>query len=246
MRYLTRAFLNFIFPLSSIKGNEAFVLCAKKLGSGLQREPSFCRGIRLEHDPGDTCCHGEYLLMKSADAPTPRHRQQSQQRAGIINVEGDPPPRVGTEAKESQSISTTLRSCVSSDGTRLVMQSPSVDDLRRLHMASLAGQNSSILAVAAFRQGEAAEHELETAGPLLAGAVIEVNVGVGGSSVATRVCLLRHKRLEIEEASEEVEHCLLDEIIAMFLNGGSRISQVLGCFRLIFLFVENRVPLLSL
>lgn len=65
-------------------------------------------------------------------------------------------------------------------------------------------------------------------GAPLAGAAVEAVEGVGGSSVATRVCLLRHQRQD--GVSEAVEHALIDETINQFLNDGARISQVkFGC-----------------
>lgn len=112
------------------------------------------------------------------------------------------------------------------DGTPLAFRLPTTEDLHKLQMGSLVAQRGLAVALVALDgtgQETKAPGEAVVDAPL-AGAVVEAMEGVGGSSVATRVCLLRHRRED--GVSEAVEHALLDETINQFLNDGARISQV--------------------
>lgn len=113
------------------------------------------------------------------------------------------------------------------DGTALAFRPPSTEDLHKLSMGNWVAQRGLAVALVALdgtgQETKAATGEAIVGAPL-AGAVVESMDGVGGSSVATRVCLLRHRRED--GVSEAVEHALLDETINQFLNDGARISQV--------------------
>ena len=127
-----------------------------------------------------------------------------------------PPPA----AKDSTRRGTSL------DGTPLAFRPPTTEDLHKLDMGNWVARKGLAVALVALDgtgQETKAAGEAVVGAPL-AGAVVEAMEGVGGSSVATRVCLLRHRREG--GVSEGVEHALLDEAINQFLNDGARISQV--------------------
>lgn len=120
----------------------------------------------------------------------------------------------------------TPRRGTAADGTALAFRTPTTQDLHRLKMGDWVAQRGLAVALVALDgTGQDAKAAGEAiVGAPLAGAVVKAMDGVGGSSVATRVCLLRHRREE--GVSEAVEHALLDETINQFLNDGARISQV--------------------
>lgn len=139
-----------------------------------------------------------------------------------------------------------VRTGVASDGTALVFCPPSTQHMHQLQMSNCVARKEVSSLIVALRRVEEEEQgepssrspkenaestaepaerpEPKATGEPLAGVVIEAMDGLGGSSAATRVCLLRHTRKD--GVSEDVEHALLDEAITQFLNGGSRISQV--------------------
>lgn len=123
----------------------------------------------------------------------------------------------------------TPRRGTAADGTALAFRKPTTEDLHKLKMGDWVAQRGLAVALVALdgtgQDAEAAGDAI--VGAPLAGAVVKAMDGVGGSSVATRVCLLRHRRGE--GVSEAVEHALLDETINQFLNDGARISQVCSC-----------------
>lgn len=104
------------------------------------------------------------------------------------------------------------------DGTPLQFRRPTTEEMHKLGMSKWAAQKGLALALIAI-------HEEDMGGcALLAGAVVESVDGTGGSSVATRVYMLRH--WDFDGVSESVQHALLDEAITQFLNDGARIAQV--------------------
>lgn len=120
----------------------------------------------------------------------------------------------------------STRRGTSLDGTPLAFRPPTTEDLHKLDMGSWVARKGLAVALVAL---DGTDQETMAAGEAivgapLAGAVVEAMEGVGGSSAATRVCLLRHRRED--GVSEAVEHALLDETINQFLNDGARISQV--------------------
>lgn len=119
----------------------------------------------------------------------------------------------------------TTRTGVALDGTALAFRPPTTEDLHKLGMGDWVAQKGLAVALVALDATEQAAGEPVIGAPL-AGAVVEAmgDGMVGGSSVATRVCLLRHRRED--GVAEAVEHALLDETINRFLNDGARISQV--------------------
>ncbi|CAN0086278.1 unnamed protein product [Ectocarpus fasciculatus] len=119
----------------------------------------------------------------------------------------------------------TTRRGVALDGTALAFRPPTTEDFHKLGMGDWVAQKGLAVALVALDATEQAAGEPVIGAPL-AGAVVEAMGGgmVGGSSVATRVCLLRHRRED--GVAEAVEHALLDETINRFLNDGARISQL--------------------
>lgn len=115
----------------------------------------------------------------------------------------------------------TTRRAVALDGTALAFRPPTTQDFHKLGMGGRVAQKGLAVALVALDATEQAAGEPVIGAPL-AGAVVEA-MG-GGSSVATQVCLLRHRRED--GVAEAVEHALLDETINRFLNDGARISQV--------------------
>lgn len=170
------------------------------------------------------------LRMSTADSPT------QEQQVPIV----DPIDTDNGEVEGMQSIPAAagvappamVRKGVATDGTTLVFRAPSTQQLHQLQMGEWIGRKGLSSALVALRRDDTGEERAETdaatesraTGPPLACVLVEAMDGVGGSSVATRVCLLRHTRAD--GVSESVEHALLDEAITQFLNGGSRISQV--------------------
>lgn len=121
--------------------------------------------------------------------------------------------------------STRFRTGVAVDGTALTFRAPSSQDLHKLQMGSwVAKKGLAVSLVALERDGEAESGDAAMIGVPLAGTVVEAIRGEGGSSAATRVCLLRER--SVDGVSEAVEHALLDETINQFLNDGARINQV--------------------
>ncbi|CAN0267269.1 unnamed protein product [Ectocarpus sp. 12 AP-2014] len=115
----------------------------------------------------------------------------------------------------------TTRRAVALDGTALAFRPPTTQDFHKLGMGDWVAQKGLAVALVALDATEQAAGEPVIGAPL-AGAVVEA-MG-GGSSVATQVCLLRHRRED--GVAEAVEHALLDEMINRFLNDGARISQL--------------------
>lgn len=175
--------------------------------------------------PHDTFCSSSAWRMSAGNvSPQKSGLKCLQQTIDLIADKGN--NKEVDCKKEATGPTPRLRKCLARDGTSIVMRSPSPQDLLALGMGSWFGQKEFILALVALQQGEANDGELATLGSPRACAVVE---GHGGSSVATRVCILRHRRLV--GVSEEVEHALLHETITQFLNTGSRISQVTtDCF----------------
>lgn len=160
--------------------------------------------------------------MAAADAST---QQQQQPSIADPRIPGEVPATDATG--DAPAMKEQLRVGVAADGTPLAFRPPSTQDLHKLQLGDWVARKGLALALVALGREEGTEDETDaTVGAPLAGAVVEANEG-GGSSVATRVCLLRHRCLD--GVSEAVEHALLDETINQFLNDGSRISQVRPC-----------------
>lgn len=169
------------------------------------------------------------LRMTPAKSSTKRQPQSSPDPQAIDEEEGtststsegqegaaQPPPL----PKDSTRRGTAL------DGTSLAFRPPTTEDMHKLRMGDWVAQRGIVVSLVALDgtgQETKAAGEVIVGAPLV-GAVVESMDGVGGSSVATRVCLLRHRRED--GVSEAVEHALLDETINQFLNDGARISQV--------------------
>lgn len=168
----------------------------------------------------------ESLSAVPADASTEQQQLPSLPGLGSTaeaeaEVQGaaQPPP-----AKED-----STRRGTALDGTPLAFRPPTTEDLHKLEMGDWVARKGLAVALVALDgtvqdQHQDQETKAMTVGAPFAGAVVEAMEGVGGSSVATRVCLLRHRREG--GVSEAVEHALLDETINQFLNDGARISQV--------------------
>lgn len=168
--------------------------------------------------------------MATADSPTQK-QQLPMVGADSAQVEGmksTTPPKTAPP--------TTVRAGVARDGTALEFRTPSTQEMYQLKMGDWIAQKGLCTALVAVRRdentsasegdsaGRVTELQARAAGPPQACVVIEPVDGIGGSSVATRVCLLRHTRAD--GVSESVEHTLLDEAITQFLNGGARMNQV--------------------
>lgn len=160
--------------------------------------------------------------MTAADASTQQQQQQQLPLAAEFNVEeGDSSEGLGDATSKPAAPENLSRTGVALDGTHLAFRRPSTQDLHKLDMGEWVARRSVSLALVAL-DGDGATDERDAVGNApLAGSVVEA---MGGSSVATMVCLLRHRRMT--GASEAVEHALLDETITQFLNEGSRLSQV--------------------
>ena len=163
--------------------------------------------------------------MTAADASTQQQQLQQQQlplAAELLNVEeGDSSEGLSDATSKPAAPEHLSRIGVAVDGTPLAFRHPSTQDLHKLDMGEWVAQKSVSLALVALdRDGTAEEGDTMGDAPL-AGSVVEV---MSGSSVATMVCLLRHRRMV--GVSEAVEHALLDETVTQFLNEGSRLSQV--------------------
>lgn len=161
--------------------------------------------------------------LAAADSST----QQQQQQPSIVDprITGGAPAANATG--DAPALKEQLRIGVAADGTPLAFRPPSTQDLHKLQLGDWVARRGLALALVALGIEDGAEDGTDaTVGAPLAGAVVEENEG-SGSSVATRVCLLSHRRLD--GVSEAVEHALLDETINQFLNDGSRISQVRLC-----------------
>lgn len=159
--------------------------------------------------------------MTAADASTKQQQEEHlSSTANPVNIEdANTSEKQDVDAGKARVPRDETRRGVTSDGKALAFTPPTTQDLHKLQMGHLVARKGLVLTlVAASDEGQ------EVAGGPLAGAVIETMEGVGGSSVATKVCLMRHRR--VDGVSESVEHALLDETITRFLNDGSRISQV--------------------
>lgn len=158
-----------------------------------------------------------------ADAST---EQQLPTFPGLGTTEAEVQEGEGAAQPPPPTAKDSTRRGTSADGTPLAFRPPTTQDLHKLEMGSWVARKGLAVALVALDgmgQETKAAGEVVVGAPL-AGAVVEAMEGVGGSSVATRVCLLRHRREE--GVSEAVEHALLDETINQFLNDGARISQV--------------------
>lgn len=167
--------------------------------------------------------------MATADSPT-QEQQLPTVGADSAQVEGMKSTTPQTAPRP------TVRAGVATDGTALEFRVPSTQEMHQLGMGDWVAQRglcTALVAVLRYENmsasegsaaGGVAEGQARAAGPPQACVVIEPVDGLGGSSVATRVCLLRHTRAD--GVSESVEHALLDEAITQFLNGGARMNQV--------------------
>lgn len=167
------------------------------------------------------------LSALPADAST---EQQLPSFPGLGNAEAAVQEgEAGGAAQPPAAKKDSTRRGTSVDGTPLAFRPPTTEDLHKLGMSNwVARRGVAVALVALDGTGQETKGAGEAiVGAPLAGAVVEATAGVGGSSVATRVCLLRHRREG--DVSEAVEHALLDETINQFLNDGARISQV-RCF----------------
>lgn len=204
--------------MTCVIAGESFLLNAPRPHSTLLSRSGFDgRCLRLQ----STCCNIVDVRMTAADFST-QQQQQPQAPFALISVEGDSSVTNGDPKVVSGA--SKWWSDVTEDGTFLVIRPPSTQDLTSLGMGSWVGRKGLALTLVAFQQDEADGDELSTRGSPLVGAVVEVLEGIGGSSVATRVCLLHHRKMT--GVAEGVVHTLLHETIAQFLNGGSRINQV--------------------
>lgn len=160
--------------------------------------------------------------MTAHDASTQQQQQQVLPLAAeLLNDEGGSSESLNDATKPAAAPENHSRTGVALDGTPLEFKRPSTQDLHKLGMGEWVARKSVSLALVAL-DGNAATDEGDAVGNApLAGSVVEA---VGGSSVATRACLLRHRRAV--GVSEAVEHVLLDETIAQFLNEGAKLSQV--------------------
>lgn len=177
------------------------------------------------------------LRITPADSSTEQQPQSSPGPQAIGEEEGTSTSESQEGAAQSSPVPTkdSTRRGIAVDGTSLAFRPPTTEDLHKLAMGDWVAQRGMAGALVALdgtgQEAKAAGEAI--VGAPLAGAVVESMDGVGGSSVATRVCLLRHRRED--GVSEAVEHALLDETINQFLNDGARISQVAclyvcGCF----------------
>lgn len=174
--------------------------------------------------------------LAAADASA----QQQQQQPSVADPRNSGETSAADATGDAPALKEQLRRVVAPDGTLLVFRPPSTQDLHKLQLGDWVARKDLALALVALSREEGTEDGKDAAvGAPLAGAVVEAMEG-GGSSVATRVCLLRHRRLD--GVSEAVEHALLDETINQFLNDGSRISQVSPCE---FPFMTSRVAQLG-
>eukprot|EP00904_Undaria_pinnatifida_P002699 jgi/Undpi1/1242/HiC_scaffold_108.g14156.m1 len=160
--------------------------------------------------------------MTAHDASTQQQQQQVLPLAAeLLNDEGGSSESLNDATKPAAAPENHSRTGVALDGTPLEFKRPSTQDLHKLGMGEWVARKSVSLALVAL-DGNAATDEGDAVGNApLAGSVVEA---VGGSSVATRACLLRHRRAV--GVSEAVEHVLLDETIAQFLNEGAKLSQL--------------------
>lgn len=174
--------------------------------------------------------HGHPLgLLHMSTADSLAQEQQLPTVGAVDTDNGEVEGMPSTSATARATHQAMVRTGVATDGTALVFRIPSTQELHQLQMGKWVGRKSIFSALVALRRDNISvetESEMEprATGPPLACALVEAMDGVGGSSVATRVCLLRHTKGD--GVLESVEHALLDEAITQFLNGGSRISQV--------------------
>lgn len=111
----------------------------------------------------------------------------------------------------------STRSGMALDGTPLQFRCPTTEEMHKLGMGNWVAQKGLAIALIAIHD------DVGVCAPL-AGAVVASVDEAGGSSVATRVYMLRH--WELNGVSASVQHALLDEVITQFLNDGARIGQV--------------------
>lgn len=215
-----------VFLLASAKVGQAFLLTGPRIASVSRQRRCQHEHVASNDIPG-TCrpLMGPLTItsMTAADASTQQEQQQQQLplAAELLNVEeGDSSEGLGGATKPAAPEHLS-RMGVAVDGTPLVFRRPSSQDLHKLDMGEWVARKSVSLALVAL-DGGGTTGEGDTMGNApLTGSVVEA---MGGSSVATMVCLLRHRRMA--GVSEAVEHALLDETITQFLNEGSRLSQV--------------------
>lgn len=212
-----------VFILASAKVGQAFLLTGPRIASASRQRRCQHEHVASNDIPG-TCrpLMGPLTItsMTAADAST-QQQQQLPLAAEMLNAEeGDKSEGLGGATKPAAPEHLS-RMGVAVDGTPLEFRRPSTQDLHKLDMGEWVARKSVSLALVALN-GEGVTEEGSTMGNApLAGSVVEA---MAGSSVATMVCLLRHRRMV--GVSEAVEHALLDETITQFLNEGSRLSQV--------------------
>ena len=212
-----------VFILASAKVGQAFLLTGPRIASASRQRRCQHEHVASNDIPG-TCrpLMGPLTItsMTAADAST-QQQQQLPLAAEMLNAEeGDKSEGLGGATKPAAPEHLS-RMGVAVDGTPLEFRRPSTQDLHKLDMGEWVARKSVSLALVALN-GEGVTEEGSTMGNApLTGSVVEA---MAGSSVATMVCLLRHRRMV--GVSEAVEHALLDETITQFLNEGSRLSQV--------------------
>eukprot|EP00903_Cladosiphon_okamuranus_P012524 g11727.t1 len=229
--------VSLIVLVSATRLGEAFLL----VGSRSRFTPSWQQRPQ-QHDPASLPDTGPAAINTAALPPIASRTTISPLSAvpADASTEQQLPsfPRLGNaEAEEVQGEAggaaqpppakkDSTRRGTSADGTPLAFRPPTTEDLHKLGMSSWVARRGLAVALVAL---DGAGQETKGAGEIifgapLAGAVVEAMDGVGGSSVATRVCLLRHRRED--GVSEAVDHALLDETINKFLNDGARINQL--------------------
>lgn len=225
-------YVSVIFLISATRLGEAFLSTGSRFTSAWQRpqhdlpassDTKVATASTAALPPTASRITIDYLRVVPADASTEHQLPSfpglgSTEEAEVQEGAAQPPP-----AKKD-----TTRRGTALDGTPLVFRPPTSEDLHKLKMGSwVARKGLAVALVVLDGTGEETRAAGEAVvGAPLAGAVVEAMEGVGGSSVATRVCLLRHRRED--GVPQAVEHALLDETINQFLNDGARISQV--CF----------------
>lgn len=250
---LTRAGVALLFLGSATRLGESFLLPGSRLTSAQQR-PRHEQHRHRHDLPANTQPAAVTTTTVVLPLPPPRQRATSDalralpadtsteqqlpsapgvMPAGVEEGDGDisggaaqpPPPASKDKTRRGEAL----------DGTPLAFRPPTTQDLHKLEMGDWVAQRGLAVALVAMALSDDDDDDATGEGPKaaaaepivgapLAGAVVEAMDGVGGSSVATRVCLLRH-RCE-DGVSDAVEHALLDETINQFLNDGARISQV--------------------
>lgn len=118
----------------------------------------------------------------------------------------------------------SMRTGVALDGSPLQFRCPTTEEMYKLGMGNwVARKGLAVALIALHDERREPGEDVDVCAPL-AGAVMETVEGAGGSSMATRVYMLRH--WDMDGVSASVQHALLDEAITQFLNDGARIGQV--------------------